>query len=121
MKKPSVYFDTSVISAYWYEASDVPMLARRLHTREWWDAERRHFDLWASNFVEAELAAGKYPRQAACLKMIRRLRYLTATTAMKDFREELLERGLIPANKELDAAHLAISTSLADLRRPRQP
>ena len=50
MAKPTVYFDTSVISAYWYEGSDVALLARRLHMREWWDAERKHFSLWASAF-----------------------------------------------------------------------
>ncbi len=37
MKKPTVYLDTSIISAFWYEGPDVAMLARRLHTREWWD------------------------------------------------------------------------------------
>jgi hypothetical protein len=111
MKKPSVYLDTSVISAYWYEGADVAMLARRLHTREWWDAERKLFSLWASNFVEDELRAGKYRRQTECVKMIRRMAYLPATSAMKDFREQLLERSIIPESKELDAAHLAIATS----------
>jgi hypothetical protein len=76
------------------------MLARRLHTREWWDAERKHFNLWASAFGEAELRAGKYPRQAECVKMVRRLRYLTPTAKMKELREELLERGLVPKAKE---------------------
>ena len=45
------------------------------------------------------------------MKMIRRINYLPATKAMKELRTELLERGIIPTNKELDAAHLAISTS----------
>ena len=37
MKKPSIYLDTSIISALWHESPDVSMLARRFHTREWWD------------------------------------------------------------------------------------
>jgi hypothetical protein len=111
MKKPSVYFDTSVISAYWYEGGDVTMLARRLHTREWWDSERKHFELWVSNFAEAELRAGKYPRQAECVKMIQRLRYLPVTTEVTDFLDELLTRRLVPATKLGDAEHLAVSTS----------
>src|ERR1700687_686946 len=48
MKKPSIYIDTSIISAFWHESPDVSMLARRFHTREWWNLERRHFTLWAS-------------------------------------------------------------------------
>ncbi len=47
MKKPTVYLDTSIISAFWFEGADVPMLARRLHTREWWDLERRNFEISA--------------------------------------------------------------------------
>ncbi len=111
MKKPTVYFDTSVISAYWYEGADVAMLARRLHTREWWELERKHFALWASAFGEAELQAGHFPRQVDCLKMIRRLRYLPVTTAVRDLLEELVERGLVPPTKAGDAAHLAVSAS----------
>lgn len=86
MKKPSVYFDTSVISAYWYEGGDVAMLARRLHTREWWDAERKHL-------------------------MVRRLRYLTSTADVKALSKELIRRGLVPSSKPGDAEHLAISAS----------
>src|SRR5437667_12889776 len=111
MKKPSVYFDTSIISAYWYEGGEVTMLARRLHTREWWEAERKHFELWASAFGEIELRAGRYPRQDECVKMIRRLRYLTPARQVYDLIEELLELGLVPPNKDGDAQHLAISTS----------
>jgi hypothetical protein len=111
MKKPTLYFDTSVISAYWYEGADVAMLARRMHTREWWDSERKQFSLWASTFGEAELQAGHFPRQRECLKMIRRIRYLTVTNSVKDLMDEILERGLVPETKPGDAAHLAISTS----------
>lgn len=111
MAKPTLYFDTSVFSAYWYEGGDVAMLARRLHTREWWEQERKHFELWAYAFGEIELSAGTYPRQAECLKMIRRLRYLSGTTEAKELAKELLERGLVPASKRGDAEHLAIATS----------
>src|SRR5947207_519692 len=111
MKKPTVYFDTSVLSAYWYEGADVTVLARRMHTREWWDQEREHFGLWASAFGEAELRAGHFPRQRECLKMIRRLRYLPVTTQVKELLAQLVERGLVPSTKAGDAAHLAISAS----------
>jgi hypothetical protein len=45
MKTPTTYLDTSVISAFWYEGADVAMLARRLHTREWWDMERHRLSV----------------------------------------------------------------------------
>jgi hypothetical protein len=111
MKKPTLYFDTNIISAYWYEGADVAMLARRMYTREWWDAERKHFGLWASAFGEAELGAGTFPRQRECLKMIRRLRFLPVTTAVTDLMAELMDCGLVPTTKPGDAGHLAVSTS----------
>src|SRR6266851_5712003 len=99
MKKPTVYLDTSIISAFWYEGADIAMMARRLHTREWWDLERPHFTVWTSAFSEAELRAGTFARQGDCLKMIRRIRYLSATTAVKHLIDEITRRKLVPPNK----------------------
>jgi hypothetical protein len=44
------------------------MLARRLHTREWWDLERRNFEIWISAFTEAELRSGTSLPQAETRK-----------------------------------------------------
>ena len=64
MDKPSVYLDTTIISAYWYAGSDLASFARRLKTREWWELERPHFAVWTSNVSELAdeiLAAGVVP------------------------------------------------------------
>jgi hypothetical protein len=37
-KKPTVYLDTTIVSAYWYEGGDVLAVGRRFMTREWWDS-----------------------------------------------------------------------------------
>ena len=109
MKQPTIYFDTSAISAYWYEGNDVAMLARRIQTREWWDLERRQFGLWTSAFTEAELRAGVFPRQSECVKMVRRLCYLPVTVATRELLDEIQQRRIVPLGKGTDAAHLAIS------------
>jgi len=111
MKKPTVYLDTTMISAYWYEGADVAMLARRLHTWEWWELERAHFAIWTSAFGEAELGAGTFPRQLDCLKMVRRLRFLPVTAAARELTDEIMRRKLVPPNKTGDAAHLAIAAA----------
>ena len=107
---PTVYLDTSIISAYWYRGSNVAMLARRLHTRKWWDCERAYFDVWTSAFAEAELGEGTYREQSDCLKMVRRQAYLAANASVGHLMDEIISRGIVPANKPRDAAHLAIST-----------
>lgn len=111
MTKPTVYLDTSTISAYWYEGSDVALLARRFHTREWWAMERKHFRVCASEFVESELRAGKFSRQRDCLQMVRRLAYLAPTASFRQMLDAILARRIVPATKDIDAAHLAISTA----------
>lgn len=109
MKKPTVYLDTSIVSAYWYEGRDVAMLARRLRTREWWELERRHVAVWTSAFTEAELRAGRFARQRDCVRMVQKLRYLTVTTEVRDLIQAIVARRIVPPNKSGDAAHLAIS------------
>jgi hypothetical protein len=111
MKKPSLYFETSVISAFWYEGSNISMQARRLRTREWWDMERVHFDLVSSAFTEMELRAGVFRRQAECLSMVRRFRFVALSSGFADLVHAIVDRGIVPQNKEADAAHLAISTT----------
>jgi hypothetical protein len=109
--RPTIYLDSSVISAYWYEGDNAAMLERRLHTREWWDMERQHFALWASALVQRELSTGAFPRQAQSIRMARRLPHLPATSAAERLADEIVQRGLVPANKTADAAHLATAAT----------
>src|SRR5437870_4793519 len=68
-KKPTVYLDTTIPSAYWYSGRDLLALGRRLLTRQWWEIERRSFILLVSSVTQAELEEGNFPRRAECLKM----------------------------------------------------
>jgi hypothetical protein len=113
MRKPTVYLDTSVISAFWYEGGDVAMLARQLKTREWWEIERRHFTVTASAFGEAELRAGVFPRQAECIRMIERLPFLRMSQTTRKLIGEFVNLRIVPLSKSADAGHLAIAASAA--------
>src|SRR5438128_1777257 len=103
MKKPTIYFDTSILSAFWYEGADVAMLARRLHTRGWWELERRHFEIWTSALTASELRAGEFPRQTECQRMVRRLPYLPPRSAAKKLAKGILRLKIVPPKKEADA------------------
>lgn len=107
MTKPTAYLDTNIISCYWYGGADVSGLARRLKTREWWREEREHFSVWVSAASEDELAAGRFRRQADCLRFVRRLAYLPITGSTRRFALELVERGVVPAEKPGDALQMA--------------
>src|SRR5438445_13005078 len=109
MTKPTVYLDTNIISAYWFTGLDVDGLARRAKTREWWRYEREHFSVSVSAASEDELAAGKFRRQADCLRFVRRLPYLAITGKARHFAATLVERRVVPAEKPGDALQMAVS------------
>src|SRR5438046_1566125 len=109
-KKPTVYLDTTIPSAYWYSGRDLLALGRRLLTRQWWEIERRSFILLVSSVTQAELEEGNFPRRAECLKMVRRLRYVPIAKSAERLAEELLAMQIVPANKPRDALQLAIAT-----------
>jgi len=108
-KKPAIYLDTTIVSSYWYEGSDVLALGRRFATRDWWDTERGHFALWISSVTMDELSAGVYPRQAEAIAMARRLRFLPVLGEIQQFAEELLRRHVVPDTKPGDALQMAIA------------
>lgn len=113
MRKPSVYLDTTIPSAYWYEGGDVLALGRRIVTRDWWEAESSHFQLTVSSVTEDELRAGSFRRQEDCLRMVRRLNYLPIHRSIREFAMALVDSRIVPATKPGDALQIAIATAHA--------
>lgn len=110
MKKPSVYLDTNILSSYWYDGGDVLAISRRNQTRDWWETERKHFEVWASVVTESELSAGEYSKQVNCVRMVRRLKFLPIPAEARDLANRLMELGVIPDNKSGDAYQMALCT-----------
>ena len=111
MKKPTVYLDTNVISMLHYGGSDIDALSARMATRDWWDSERRYFEVFASSLTERELANGVYRFQDDCVKFVRRLKYISSNAIARQLAQALLDAKVIPPNKPGDAAQLALATS----------
>jgi hypothetical protein len=110
-QKPTIYLDTTIISAYWHASVDPLLTSRHLLTREWWNTERQNFSVYASRVTESELAAGTFSRQNDCLKMVRRLRFLTINEAVANFAQSLLDRRIVPSSKQGDALQMAIAVA----------
>ncbi len=111
MKHPTVYLDTNVISAYWYEGDDQTVQTRRVITRDWWREESGLFSLWVSLTTLNELEAGRFRRQADCVRMARRFRRLTITSVARQLAKSLVSLGVVPATKETDALQMAVSAA----------
>ena len=108
MAEPTVYLDTNIVSSFWYYRTDVAGRSRRLATGEWWKSEREHFSVWVSAATVDELAAGKFRRQADCLRFARRLPFLKITAVTRRLAQILLERGVVPVEKPGDAVQMAV-------------
>lgn len=108
-KKPTIYLDTTVLSSYWYEGTDVLALGRRIATRDWWDTERLHFSVWVSAVTEDELEAGRFPRQTETLAMVRRQRFLPMLVSAREFAEQLIRQHVVPSSKPGDALQMAVA------------
>jgi predicted nucleic acid-binding protein len=106
---PTVYLDTNIISALFYDRGESAAVARRLATWQWWEQERRYFLVCTSAFAEGELAEGVYRGQEAALAFVRRINYLPATAAVRKCTDSYLTAGVVPASKPGDAAHLAFA------------
>lgn len=111
MKKPTIYLDTNIVSTLHYDGTDINGLARRMATRDWWDSERRGFELFGSIVTEQELADGVYANQQECVRFARRLKYVPITAEVRRLAALFLDQKLVPPNKPGDAAQLAVAVA----------
>jgi predicted nucleic acid-binding protein len=110
MAKPTVYLDTNILSALFLRDRGISARHRQLATREWWQQERTHFDIFASVFTESELSRGHFAGQTKAIKACRRLKYLPMRRTVQECAGVFVKEGLIPPTKQGDAIQLALAT-----------
>jgi hypothetical protein len=109
-KKPTLYVDSNIVSVLCYRGVHLSAVHQHMVTKQWWETERRFFQLLASGFTEGELRRSNYPGQEEAMALVRRLNYLPTSAAVKQCAAELLQQGIVPANKPGDATQLAFAT-----------
>ncbi len=111
--KPKVYLETSVIS---YLASrpsrDLIVAANQQLTQEWWQVRRRDFDLFISQLVVQEAAAGDADASQQRLQAIADIPLLKLSEEAVAFAERLVKESPIPQQAVEDALHIAVATGL---------
>ena len=110
--KPSVYIETSVISYLVARPSrDIIIAARQQVTHQWWDLRRSDFDLFVSELVIAEEAAGDPQAAARRIAIIEELPVIGITPLAEELADGILRRADLPSSARADALHVAIATS----------
>lgn len=106
----SVYIETSIISYLTSRVSrNLIGAARQQLTQAWWDT-RLNYDLFISEVVYRECAAGDANAAKKRLDAIEGLALLRVTREAIEISKALVGRGIIPAKAAEDALHISIAT-----------
>lgn len=108
--KPSVYIETTIISYLMARpANDLILAAKMTATRDWWEQRRDDFDLFISETVYTEIAAGDPQAARLRLDAISEIPRLTVSQDARQLAKELLIGIPLPAQAATDALHLAVA------------
>ena len=111
MIEPTVYIETTVVSYLTaWPSKDVVRQGHQELTRRWWDERRSSFDLFTSQFVLDECAAGDPGAAAERLSVLQAVDLLAIPDGVIALADALLREGALPAKARLDALHLAVAT-----------
>ncbi len=105
-----IYIETTIPSYLTARPSrDIVQAARQQLTREWWDVERRNYDLCISQIVLDEAAAGDAEAAQRRMAVIDTLPLLDLTFEVDGLAETIMQSGLLPASASRDAVHIAVT------------
>lgn len=108
----SVYIETTIPSYLTaWPTKNLVTAAHQALTREWWDKRRTSFELFTSELVLAEAAAGDPTAARFRLEALADLTSLPFTDEVKLIGDELSARGLVPPNATADALHIAYAAA----------
>ena len=88
---------------------DVVRLAQQQITREWWDRQRAHFELFVSQLVLREAAQGDAAAAAERLRLLADVKTLDITEEAEHLAIALLDASALPRKAAADALHIAIA------------
>ncbi|MDP2903280.1 MAG: type II toxin-antitoxin system VapC family toxin [Methylovulum sp.] len=106
----SVYIETSIISYLTSRTSrSLIGAARQQLTQAWWDV-RLNYDLYISEVVSRECAAGDLDAAKKRLDAIEGLGLLRVSAEAIEISKALVARNIVPAKAAEDALHISIAT-----------
>ena len=92
-------------------ARDLLQAARQQLSRDWWDLQREKHELFTSQTVHDEIAAGERAMAERRLELMAGLALLISTPDVETLAAGVLQSGLLPVTADGDAAHIALATA----------
>jgi hypothetical protein len=108
--KRKVYLETSVISYLTARPSkNIIEAGHQQSTYQFWD-KRKEFDLFASELVLTECAAGDPEASSKRLAALRGIPLFDITSQSLELAKDLVMAGIVPTKASEDALHISIAT-----------
>jgi predicted nucleic acid-binding protein len=107
---PTVYLETSFVSACITDRTDAGSVYRRQVSLDWWAGQRRRHDVHVSDVVIAELSHPAYPHREVALAFVEDARVIPVTEEMAGLAEILIRERVMPGPLGGDALHVAAAT-----------
>ncbi|MEI6234563.1 MAG: type II toxin-antitoxin system VapC family toxin [Planctomycetota bacterium] len=109
--KPKVYVETTIVSYLTaWRSFQLVMAANQESTRQWWDNDRKYFELFISEIVIQEATAGDIEAANRRLEAIKDLQELPVTDDAHRLAKELIDKAHLPVKAQVDALHIAVAT-----------
>jgi len=109
--RPRIYIETTIVSYLTARRSrDLVVAAHQQITEDWWALRRADFDLFVSQSVLSEAAAGDPVAARLRLEAIELLDLLDITDEVEELAERLVASKIVPNKAAEDALHIAVAT-----------
>jgi hypothetical protein len=108
--KKTVYVETSIVSYLTAKPSqDIRAAAWQQMILQWWDEVRPDYELFISELVTVEAAAGDAQAASRRTAALAGLPELPVDGEIRELAESLIQQGAVPAKAAADALHIAIA------------
>ena len=106
----SIYIETTVVGHIVGRLHpDAVVLGRQMVTRRWWDTANRRYQLYASNLVTAECAAGDTEAGRERLVLLADIDLLDIDEETEKIASALLANHGVPKTEPRDATHIGVA------------
>jgi hypothetical protein len=108
--RPKLYLESTIPSYLVARPSrDVILAGQQKCTRDWWSKRAGDFEIFVSDVVAEEIAAGEAGMAGRRMELIRPFARLVASDKVSEVVSALIHGGPLPPKAARDAAHIALA------------
>ncbi len=108
--KSKVYLETSIISYLTaFPSNDLITAGHQLITFNWWENQRRNFEIFASELVLQEASLGNTQMAQKRLAVLKDVKILDINDEARNLAKTLVAKKAVPEKAAADALHIAVA------------